>query len=54
MKTVTVFDNVFPLPRGISLDRLQELGCGRPIDLIKTRSISDTQLQAILVEAFQV
>jgi hypothetical protein len=53
MKTVTVFDNVFPLPSPISLDRLQTLGCGRPVDLITTRPISDTQLQAILAEAFK-
>jgi hypothetical protein len=53
MKTVTVFDNVFPLPCPISLDRLKTLGCGRPHDLITTRPISDTQLQAILAEAFK-
>lgn len=53
MKTVTVFDNVFPLPFPISLDRIQTLGCGRPMDLITTRRISDTQLQAILAEAFK-
>ena len=52
MKTVTVFDNVFTLPSPISLDRLQQLDCGRPNDLITTRPISDTQLQAILAEAF--
>jgi GNAT superfamily N-acetyltransferase len=53
MKTITVFDNVFALPKPISLERLQELDCGRPIDLITTRTISDTQLQAILAEAFK-
>jgi hypothetical protein len=53
MKTVTVFDNLFPLPQPISLDRLQSLGCGRPTDLITTRPINDTQLQTILAEAFQ-
>jgi GNAT superfamily N-acetyltransferase len=53
MKTVTVFDNLFSLPSPIPLDRLQQLDCGRPIDLITTRSISDTQLQAILAEAFK-
>jgi len=52
MKTVTVFDNVFPLPCPITLDRLRALGCGRSIDLITTHPISDTQLQAILAEAF--
>lgn len=53
MKTVTAFDNVFPLPSPIGLDRLQELDCGSPIDLITTRLISDTQLQTILAEAFK-
>jgi hypothetical protein len=52
MKTITVFDNLFPLPNPIPLERLQSLGCGRPTDLITTRPINDTQLQAILVEAF--
>jgi GNAT superfamily N-acetyltransferase len=54
LKTVTVFDNLFRLPSPISLDRLQDLGCGRPNDLITTRPISDTQLQAILAEAFEI
>lgn len=52
MKTVTVFDNLFSLPVPIALDRLQQLDCGRPTDLITTRAIGDTQLQAILSEAF--
>jgi hypothetical protein len=52
MKTVTVFDNVFPLPTPISLAKLEALGCGRPIDLITTRHISAPQLQSILAEAF--
>jgi hypothetical protein len=52
LKTVTVFDNLFPLPAPISLDRLQQLDCGRPNDLITTRAIGDTQLQEILAEAF--
>ena len=52
MKTVTVFDNLFPLPHPISLDRLQSWGCGRPNDLITTRPINDTQLQAILAQGF--
>jgi ribosomal protein S18 acetylase RimI-like enzyme len=53
MKTVTVFDSLFPLPHPIPLERLQSLGCGRPTDLITTRPINDTQLQAILAEAFR-
>jgi hypothetical protein len=53
MKTVTVFDNLFSMPHPIPLERLQSLGCGRPSDLITTRPINDTQLQAILAEAFR-
>ena len=52
MKTVTVFDNIFPLPNPVPLSTLQRLGCGRPTDLITTKPISDSQLQAILEEAF--
>jgi ribosomal protein S18 acetylase RimI-like enzyme len=52
-KTVAVFDNIFHLPRGVPLSSLQRIGCGRPNDLITTRPITDTQLQEILVEAFQ-
>ena len=52
MKTVTVFDNIFPFPRAVPLKSLRRLGCGRPNDLITTHTISDTQLQAILGEAF--
>jgi GNAT superfamily N-acetyltransferase len=53
MKTVTVFDNVIPLPHPVSRHALQHLGCGRPNDLITTRPIDDGQLQAILSEAFK-
>lgn len=52
MKTVTVFDNIYLLPKPVSLKTLQKLGCGRPNDLISTHSINDEQLQAILQEAF--
>jgi len=52
-KTVTVFDNLFPLPSPISLQRLQQLGCGQSHDLMTTRAISDTQVQTILAEAFR-
>lgn len=52
MKTVTVFDNIFALPNPIDLKVLQRLGCGRPNDLITTHSITDEQLQAILIEGF--
>jgi hypothetical protein len=52
MKTVTVFDNIFPLPNPVDLKVLKRLGCGRPNDLITTHAISDEQLQTILSEAF--
>lgn len=53
MKTVSVFDNIFPLPNPVDLKVLKRLGCGRPNDLITTHPISDEQLQAILVEGFR-
>jgi len=52
MKTVTVFDNIFPLPNPVDLKVLKRLGCGRPNDLITTHAISDEQLHAILGEGF--
>lgn len=52
MKTVTLFDNIFALPRPVGLKTLKELGCGRPNDLITTHAISDQQAQAILTEGF--
>jgi GNAT superfamily N-acetyltransferase len=52
MKTVTIFDNIFPLPNPVDLKVLKRLGCGRPNDLITTHAISGEQLQAILTEAF--
>ncbi len=52
MKTVTIFDNIFPLPNPVPLSTLQKLGCGRPNDLITTKPITDIQLQEILQEAF--
>jgi hypothetical protein len=52
MKTITVFDNIFPLPRPVPLKSLQRIGCGRPNDLITTHPVSDSQLQEILGEAF--
>ena len=52
MNTVTVFDNIFPLPNPVDLKVLKRLGCGRPNDLITTHAISNEQLQAILAEGF--
>lgn len=51
-KTVTTFDNIFPVPNPVGLDMLKRLGCGRPNDLITTHAISEEQLQAILTEGF--
>ena len=51
-KTVTVFDNIFHLPKCVPLSSLQRIGCGRPNDLITTHSVTDTQFQEILREAF--
>lgn len=52
LKTVTVFDAVFSLPKQVPLSVLEELGCGRPTDLITTRPITANQFQAILKKAF--
>jgi GNAT superfamily N-acetyltransferase/predicted nucleic acid-binding protein len=51
-RTVTVFDNIFVLPRPVGLVTLKRIGCGSPNQLISTHPISDTQLSAILHEAF--
>ncbi len=48
MKCIAVFDNIFPLRNPVNLKTLQQLGCGRPNDLISSRPISDGQLRAIL------
>lgn len=52
MRTVTVFDNIYPLPKPVPLTTLQRIGCGKPTDLITTHPINDAQLQEILREAF--
>lgn len=51
MKTVTIFDNVFRFPKPVSLRFLENIGCGRPNDLISTRPINSEQLNKILSEA---
>jgi len=53
MKTVTVFDNIFILPRPVSLTLLRRIGCGESNQLITTRPLTDAQLQEILSEAFK-
>ncbi|WP_340647957.1 GNAT family N-acetyltransferase [Pseudoxanthomonas winnipegensis] len=52
VKTVTVFDNIFPFPNPVGLAVLRRLGCGRPNDLITTHPISEAQVRAILNEGF--
>jgi hypothetical protein len=52
MKTVTVFDNIFPLPNPVPLKTLKRIGCGRPNDLITTHPVTNVQLLDILREAF--
>lgn len=52
LKTVTAFDNVIVFPRPVPLSRLQQLGCGKPTDLITTKTVSSEQLARILDEAF--
>ena len=52
MKTVAVFDNIFPLPCRVPLKSLKRIGRGRPNDLITTRPVTDAHLQEILKEAF--
>jgi ribosomal protein S18 acetylase RimI-like enzyme len=53
MRTVTVFDNIYPLPNPVPLTTLQRIGCGKSTDLITTHPINDAQLQEILREAFK-
>lgn len=50
-KTVTAFDNVIVLPKPVPLRSLQEIGCGKPTQLITTRAITSEQLSKILDEA---
>lgn len=52
IKTVTTFDNAMPLRKPVPMKILQQLGCGRPTDLISTRPITDIQMAAILEAGF--
>lgn len=52
MKTVTIFDNIFMLPRVVPLTTLKRIGCGEATHLITTHALSDSQFQEILAEAF--
>jgi GNAT superfamily N-acetyltransferase len=54
MKTVTVFDNIFTLPRSVPLTTLKRIGCGDATHLITTRALTDSQFQTILAEAFSL
>ena len=51
LKTVTVFDNLMPLPRHVPLAKLKSIGCGNATQLISTRPITNEQLQCIIREA---
>ncbi len=53
LKTVTVFESVFPLPNRVSLADLAELGCGKPNDLISTKPLTSDQYLNILQKAFK-
>lgn len=52
IKTVTVFDNLICFKRPVPRATLESLGCGSPTQLLTTREINDSQLQAILAEGF--
>lgn len=52
VKTVTIFDNVMAFKAPVPMIALQQLGCGRPTDLISTRPITDDQMAAILEAGF--
>lgn len=51
-KTVTVFDNLFVLPRLVPLETLRRIGCGSDTQLISTNRIATAQVQEILQVAF--
>jgi GNAT superfamily N-acetyltransferase len=53
LKTVTIFESVFPLLNVVPMETLVRLGCGRPNDLITTHPITNQQFQEILRMAFQ-
>ncbi|RYG14463.1 MAG: GNAT family N-acetyltransferase [Burkholderiales bacterium] len=52
MKTVTLFDAIFHLPKMIPLSYLETIGCGKPTKLLSTNPITDLQFESILREAF--
>lgn len=52
MKTVTIFDSIFTLPRPVPLSTLKRIGCGDANHLITTRPLTDAQFREILTEAF--
>ncbi len=52
MKTVTLFDNIFHLPRPVGLDVLKHLNCGRANDLITTKVLTSEQVGGILAAGF--
>lgn len=51
-RTVTVFDNLNILPKPIFGDVLKELGCGTPVKLLSTQTITSEQVESILAKAY--
>jgi hypothetical protein len=49
---VTTFDNVMPLERPVSFDRLRELGCVDSLNLVCARPLSYEQFGAVIKEGF--
>lgn len=49
---VTTFDNVMPLERPVSSDRLRELGCVDSLNLVCARPLSYEQFGAVIKEGF--
>lgn len=47
-KTVTSFDNVLIFSNPVPMKKLVEIGCGRPTDLISTKTILDSQMLEII------
>lgn len=53
IKTVTVFDNLLPLPQAVSLEDLRALQCGETHQLLTSRRLSPQQVQGILNKGLQ-
>lgn len=51
-RTVTVFDNLNVLPAHVSGDTLREIGCGTPVKLLSTQTITSEQVERILARVY--